>query len=41
MTNHNSKKQISILAIDLSKNSFQLHGVDAHGECVLRKKFPV
>ncbi|MFT6915138.1 MAG: transposase [Motiliproteus sp.] len=40
MTNHNPRPQISILAIDLSKNSFQLHGVDAHGECVLRKKLP-
>jgi transposase len=40
ITNHNSNLQISILAIDLSKNSFQLHGVDAHGKCVLRKKLP-
>lgn len=40
MTNHNSNLQISILAIDLSKNSFQLHGVDAHRKCVLRKKLP-
>ncbi len=40
MTNHNPKLQISLLAIDLSKHSFQLHGVNAHGKCVLRKKLP-
>ena len=38
MPNHNSKQQIITLAIDLSKQSFQLHGVDAQGQCVLRKK---
>lgn len=38
MPNHNPTRQISTLAIDLSKQSFQLHGVDDSGQCVLRKK---
>jgi transposase len=38
MSNHNANRQISTLGIDLSKLSFQLHGVDDSGHCVLRKK---
>ena len=30
-------KEIKILGIDLAKNIFQLHGVDAAGNPVLRK----
>ncbi len=30
--------KISVLGIDLAKNSFQLHGIDDHGEVVLQKK---
>jgi transposase len=30
-------KRITTIGIDLAKNSFQLHGVDAHGKAVLRK----
>lgn len=30
--------KISVIGIDLAKNSFQLHGVDACGKTVLRKK---
>ena len=37
MSNHNAKDTVSILGIDLSKNNFQLHGVDNRGRCVLRK----
>lgn len=29
---------IKVLGIDLAKNVFQLHGVDAKGKCVLRKR---
>jgi len=29
---------IAVLGIDLAKNIFQLHGVDARGNIVLRKK---
>ncbi len=31
-------KNIKVLGIDLAKNIFQLHGADAHGKCVLRKR---
>ena len=31
-------KQVTILGIDLAKNSFQLHGVNAKGKTVLKKK---
>lgn len=31
-------KEITILAIDLAKQSFQLHGVDASGEMVLQRR---
>ena len=40
MTNHNSKLECSIIGIDLSKQSFQLHGVTNDGQCVFRKKLP-
>jgi transposase len=30
-------KRITTIGIDLAKNSFQLHGVDANGKAVLRK----
>lgn len=30
--------EITVIGIDLAKNSFQLHGVDAKGKIVLRKK---
>src|SRR5262245_61462583 len=30
--------EITTLAIDLAKNVFQLHGVDARGMCVLRRQ---
>ena len=32
-------KNIKVLGIDLAKNLFQLHGADAKGKCVLRKRF--
>lgn len=31
-------KDIKVLGIDLAKNVFQLHGTNAKGECVLRKR---
>jgi transposase len=31
-------KNIKILGIDLAKNVFQIHGTDAKGKCVLRKR---
>lgn len=31
-------KDIKVLGIDLAKNVFQLHGTDAKGKCVLRKR---
>jgi len=33
----NANKTITVLGIDLAKQSFQLHGVDVQGETVLRK----
>lgn len=32
-------KNIKVLGIDLAKNVFQLHGTDAKGKCILRKRF--
>lgn len=29
---------VTLLAIDLAKNTFQLHGTDAKGKAVLKKK---
>jgi len=36
--NNSSKGRITVLGIDLAKNSFQLHGVDEKGNRVLKKK---
>lgn len=43
MSNHNKtrvnqKDPVAVLGIDLSKNSFQLHGVDVKGNVVIKKK---
>jgi transposase len=38
MRKYNAKSDIKIMAIDLAKNSFQLHGVDAGGHKVLGKQ---
>ncbi len=37
-SNISQKGQIVCLGIDLSKKSFQLHGVDAKGQVAIRKK---
>ena len=34
----NQKGQVAFLGIDLGKKSFQLHGVDAKGHVVIKKK---
>ena len=31
-------KNIKVLGIDLAKNVFQLHGTDAKGKCIPRKR---
>jgi len=38
VNNNSSKGKITVLGIDLAKNSFQLHGVDEQGNRVLKKK---
>jgi len=38
MNQTNTKSEIKILAIDLAKNSFQLHGVNNKGYQVFSKK---
>ncbi len=38
MSKSNAKNDIKVLAIDLAKSSFQLHGMDEKGEKVLGKK---
>jgi transposase len=38
MSDHSKKGQVCTLGIDLSKTSFQLHGVDRHGQTVIRTK---
>ncbi len=38
MKNNTPKRPITVLGIDLAKQSFQLHGVNAGGEVVLKKK---
>lgn len=38
MNHHNPKGKVTVLGIDLAKQSFQLHGVDASGQVVIRKK---
>ncbi|MCU7958735.1 MAG: IS110 family transposase [gamma proteobacterium symbiont of Bathyaustriella thionipta] len=37
MSQYNEKSEIKVLGIDLAKNSFQLHGVDAEGNTILKK----
>lgn len=32
--------KITTIGIDLAKNAFQLHGVDAQGKTVLKKQLP-
>jgi len=36
--NAQSNQQIAVLGIDLGKQTFHVHGVDARGESILRKK---
>jgi len=38
MANNNAKNDVTVLGIDLAKQSFQLHGVDSNGVTVLKKK---
>ncbi len=38
MSNSTVKSEIKVLGVDLAKNSFQLHGVDAQGNVVLGKR---
>lgn len=38
MRKHSAKGPVTVLGIDLAKQSFQLHGVDGGGEVVLRKQ---
>ncbi len=38
MKHHNANKIVKVLGIDLAKQTFQLHGVNAQGHPVLRKK---
>ena len=37
MTHHSENKTIAVLGIDLAKQSFQLHGVNAQGSVVLKR----
>jgi transposase len=30
--------QVSVIGLDIAKNVFQVHGVDRHGQAVLRKR---
>ena len=39
MNKHSVDKVITVLGIDLAKQSFQLHGVNGKGKTVLRRKF--
>ncbi len=38
MSKHTEKGDVKVLGIDLSKQSFQLHGVDANGQTVIKKR---
>lgn len=38
MKDNNSKSRLAVVGIDLAKQSFQLHGVDAQGQVILKKK---
>ena len=37
MKKHTLKGEVKVLGIDLSKQSFQLHGVDENGQVVMKK----
>src|SRR5688572_7603227 len=37
-TRETSEMQITTIGLDVAKNVFQVHGVDEHGEVVLRKQ---
>jgi len=38
MRNYSERKEIKVVGIDLAKNTFHLHGADAYGNAVMRKK---
>jgi len=38
MNNNTAKGPVTVLGIDLAKQSFQLHGVDEDSQVVLKKK---
>ncbi len=38
MDKHSKAGNVTVVGIDLAKNTFHLHGVDAHGNVVIRKK---
>jgi len=38
MSTSNPESELVVLGIDLAKNSFQLHGDDASGQVVIKKK---
>lgn len=38
MDKYSKEKNIQVVGIDLAKNTFHLHGADAHGNAVMRKK---
>jgi len=38
MNNNSAKEKLTVLGIDLAKQSFQLHGLDANGQVVLKNK---
>jgi len=38
MNNNTAKEPVTVLGIDLAKQSFQLHGVDEDGQVVHKKK---
>ena len=38
MIKHSEKRDIELMGIDLAKRSFQLHGLDRHGQLVVGKK---
>ena len=40
MSNIKPKGTVAVLGIDLAKQSFQLHGVDASGQVVIKKSNP-
>ena len=38
MRNYSERKEIKVVGIDLAKDTFHLHGADAYGNAVMRKK---